>query len=287
MEFTLLRICIDNGQLAILELLLDSGADIGTNERLDGGLVGFGPPFFAANSSRHSMATRRKMVQLLIDHGADPQVSLGNHDAMSHAVKQADSQVGDLQREHGLAYGPHEMASSIGSTNCDRSSRRIQPFCANASVPSMQPPPGQGPTLLGSAIVKGNREMSVFLIEQGAPLDTVEGLGQTLLHLAARSADPELVRLLIARGADVDALDERNDTPLTDCIWNAPPQVISALIEAGANVNAQRSDGKTALHLAVSRTRPKIVQILLTSGADRRSSTRMAKQPPTSQTKRS
>jgi len=62
---------------------------------------------------------------------------------------------------------------------------------------------GHDATLLGLALQHGHREVAQFLIDSGAPLETVEELGQTLMHMAARGGNPYFVRLLAARGLDV------------------------------------------------------------------------------------
>ncbi len=105
--------------------------------------------------------------------------------------------------------------------------------------------PGQGPTLLGIALERGYREMALFLMESGAPIDVVENLGSTLLHKAARGGDPVLVRLLIAKGLDVDARDNYQDTPLGDVAGRDCCETVAALIEAGADVNARGMNQQT------------------------------------------
>lgn len=110
--------------------------------------------------------------------------------------------------------------------------------------------------------------MAIYLIDHGAPLDTIEGKGSTLLHRAARGGNPELIRLLLARGLDVNARDDYGDTPLTDSVWCTRPEAIDVLIEAGADVNAQGSNESTALHLAAGSGRANVVSKLLAAGAD-------------------
>jgi cytohesin len=125
--------------------------------------------------------------------------------------------------------------------------------------------PGQGPTLLGIALARGYREMAVYLMDAGAPLDGREWYDCTLLHEAAKGGDPELIRRLVARGLDVDAHDEDGRTPLQDAVAYGKVEAVAALIEAGADVNAGKG---SALRTAAQRQNIPIVQLLLAAGAD-------------------
>jgi ankyrin repeat protein len=176
-----------------------------------------------------------------------------------------DTQVGDLLREIGVPYGPREMAAFNRLDDLKRAVGE-QPDLVKERFRS--PFAGEGPTLLGIALEKGHRDMAKFLIEAGAPLDTVVYQNMTLLHMAARGGDPELIRLLVARGLDVHARDRYQDTPLRDIAWAGKPDAIAALLEAGADVNTRGMNDYTPLHTAVSNNRVEIVRMLLAAGAD-------------------
>ncbi len=208
--------CVTNGQIEMIELLLDFGADIERSERFASAFLGptlDGPPLFAACFCKQPAEVRTKMVRLLVARGANPRTQFAGHNAMDVAFKASDGQTGDLLREYGLPYGPREMAAfnrldelkAAVHESPELLQRRFRTHYA-----------GQGPTLLGIALRRGYREMSLFLIESGAPLDVVECIGATMLHEAARGGDPQLIRLLVEHGLDVNATDDWSDTPLCD-----------------------------------------------------------------------
>lgn len=263
-----LHFCADRGAFEMMELLIEFGADVEKVAPLPTPiLVDKGTPLLAAICCGESDELRLQMVRHLLEGGADPNADSGRN-AMDLAVHDADGALGDLLRKYGAAYGPRE-AVAFGRLGEVKTMVEENPgILAQRYRPTYAARPGQGPTLLGIALRNGDRPMSRFLIDQGAPLDVVEGLGGTLLHLAARGGNAELVRMLVARGLDANARDEYNDTPLTDCVATAPIEVVSALIDAGADINARRSDGRTALHLATSRNRTDVVERLLAAGAD-------------------
>jgi len=261
--------CTENGQIAMMKLLLDFGADVESVKRLHSDkVVLHGPPLYAAVGCNQPTEVRLEMIRLLIERGADPRSEVNHRNLMDIAVHDSDAQVGDLLREYGVPYGPREMAAFNRLDELKRALKENPEVLKDRFRPVWAARPGQGPTLLGVALREGHQEMAKFLIEAGAPLDTVEYRGQTPLHMAARGGDPELIRLLVARGLDVNARDEYQDTPLMDIAWQGKPAAIAALIEAGADVNTHGGNQRTPLHNAVANHRSEIVRMLLAAGAD-------------------
>ena len=265
---SLLRSCIDEGQVSLVELFLEFGADFERLEPLQESLVAAGPPLYAALSCRQPVEVRLEMVRMLISHGADVHKETGDRNLMDIAVHMSDAKIADYLVQHGLGYGPREMVA-LNRLEELQAFVAENPGCLRERFRPVYPSRrGQAPTLLGIAMSKGHRNIAMFLIKQGAPLDTVENYGQTLLHLAAQGGNPELLALLIDHGLDVNATDDYQDTPLIDCAWKDCPEAVSLLVNAGADVNARRVDGRTALHLAVSHQQLDVISILLAAGAD-------------------
>jgi cytohesin len=266
---SLLHIAVRNGHVAMMELLLDFGADVEHVAALPfDTVVMHGPPLYAAMGCHQPVEIRIAMIRLLVDRGADPRREVGSRNTMDVAVYDSDAQMADLLREYGVPYGPREMAAFHRLDELKRAVDENPDVLRKRYRPTYAARPGKGPTLLGVALARGHREMAEFLIESGAPLDTVEYLGQTPLHMAARGGDPELIRLLVARGLDVNARDDYDDTPLCDVAWRAKPAAVAALIEANADVNARGMNESTPLHHAVHYGRTEIVRLLLAAGAD-------------------
>lgn len=265
---TFLHFCAERGAIDMLELLLEFGADLEQSASLTPpNITVNGPPLLAAAGCSKPDGIRLHMIRVLLEHGADPNADLGRT-AMDIAVRDSDGALGDLLREHGAAYGPREAVAFNRLNEVALTVRENPAILGARHRPVYAARPGRDPTLLGMALSKGYHDLALYLIEQGAPLDTIEYHGSTLLHLAARGGDPQLVQLLVTRGPDVNARDEYQDTPLTESAWEAPLEVISTLINAGADVNARGMNGQTAFYNAVSRDRVEAVRLLLAAGAN-------------------
>lgn len=263
--------CIAKGQVEMMKLLLDFGADAeGTEGVRFIGPGGGGPPLFVALNCDQPPEVRCQMVRLLVAAGANPRRQEGRTNAMDVAVHRSDSQIGDLLREYGLPYGPREMAAfdrldELRQAVHDDPELVKQRFKSTWATSG----PNDNPTLLAIALRGGYREMSLFLIDAGAPLDTRQHLGHTLLHEAAVGGDAELIRLLVARGLDVNAVEDHfHDTPLEYAVGDDKREAVAALLEAGADVNHQDVSGRTFLHSAVFGKHVNILRMLLAAGAD-------------------
>lgn len=271
---SLLFTCISNGQIEIMELLLNYGADADRFEQSAAAPLGRRPfrgpippatPLFAAADCDQPFNVRRKMIQILVTGGANPKRPLSGHNMMDVAFEASDAPLGDLLREYGLPYGVREMAAfnrlNELKVEVEKDPQLLQRRFRDSYA-------GASPTLLGIALRRGYREMSLFLIEAGAPLDVLEHEGYTLLHQAALGGDPQLMRLLVERGLDVNATDRYSDTPLRDIAGRDNPRAVAALLELGADVDQQGINGYTPLHSAIQSGNVEIVRLLLAAGAD-------------------
>ena len=289
--------CIENGYLEMMALLLDYGADVEEDGRLE---LSHDPPLFVAVRCSLPTAIKIQMIRFLVERGANPrrafvgytdttpsrkkiyvrlpegpgQKEIPHLNLMDDAVATSDPRLGDFLRQYGLPYGPREMAAF---NRLDELKQAIHgnPGLLRERVKPAISLQGQHPTLLGIAVERGYREMAEFLIESGAPVDTIQfptvnlyGETTPLFFASWRRGDPEMIRMLAAHGADVNARDASNNTPLMDCASHASPETVRALLAVGAHVNALGIYDLTALHHAAQENRTETVRILLAAGAD-------------------
>jgi ankyrin repeat protein len=257
---------IARGQCETVQVLLDYGADVERSDmycprlrsqRPGGPLMALhrGPALFAAVDCDQPTSIKIQMIRILVEHGADIRCQVGDVDLMDLAALYGDGAIADLLGEHGLPYGPREMAACNRIEELQRAIQKSPSLLHERFEPTRvrwQVEDDQVSTLLGIALRKNYGDMARMLIEAGAPLDVLEQGGQTPLHIAARrQSDPKQARMLIEAGAPLDVRDDNGQTPLhIAATWSNDPELIRFLIAHGADVNAV--DDKQLTPLAAS-----------------------------------
>lgn len=126
----------------------------------------------------------------------------------------------------------------------------------------------RGSTPLARAVIEGNAETVVALLNAGADVNPLS-VGSTPLHKAALFEKVEAVTILLEAGADPNARSGGGDTPLHRAAGSGNVEILMALLKAGAVVNVKGFEGLTPLMYAVAEPkRAKVMRVLLDVGAD-------------------
>jgi beta-lactamase regulating signal transducer with metallopeptidase domain/ankyrin repeat protein len=121
---------------------------------------------------------------------------------------------------------------------------------------------------LVQAIVDGDRDSALALIDAGADVDRVVlGDGSPLI-VAARSGDLPLVNLLLDRGAQVDIAVRGDGSPLIVAAMSRNLEIMTTLVERGADVNGFVLGDETPLINAARAGSLDGVRYLVSRGAD-------------------
>ena len=114
---------------------------------------------------------------------------------------------------------------------------------------------GQGLTALHVALLAGNDDARMALLNSGASLEA-EAFGRTLLHRAAIGGDADVVQLLLDAGASPSPRAPDGGTALAAAAAEGHLDVCALLLHAGAEIDAANADGHTPLHAASSAAPP-------------------------------
>ena len=219
--------------------LLERGAD--PNYRRERGWI----PIHHAIARNNS----RAMLELLLEHGADPMVQEDGATAIERATRKGRADLLALFARRGFPIELRGVDRLIAACATDDASavREIQ----QREPQLVKELLAQGPTLLSEFAGTWNTAGVRQLLDLGVPVNALyAGDGyfdiaknSTALHVAAWQSRPDIVQLLIARGADVNATDGKGRTPLVlahkaqvDSYWSerATPEPERLLRAAGA-----------------------------------------------------
>jgi len=123
-------------------------------------------------------------------------------------------------------------------------------------------------TPLHLAAINGQREVVELLIAKAADLNARDNSGYTPLHVAVINGQKEIATLLISKGTDVNAKDIAGSTPLFNAVLRSSKEIAELLIAKGADANVKDDSGTTPLHCAADRGYKEIAELLITEGAD-------------------
>lgn len=125
-----------------------------------------------------------------------------------------------------------------------------------------------GYTPLLFAAAKGNEEIALYLVTEGANLDIKDKRGYTALHFAADKNQLELARLLLQKGAKADAVTSYQTTPLFNAIEKKNTEVAKLLVEYHADVNFKSPVFGCPIHRVVYSGSPELLDLLIASKAN-------------------
>ena len=146
---------------------------------------------------------------------------------------------------------------------------------ADSAEPPSSPAVAKSPVMSAEAFLmaagEGRIEDVKRALDSGISIEAAEpGRAHTALHHAAYNGHTATVLFLIQQGATLDSRDHEGKTPLIHACTGPFPETVQALIKAGADVNVKgTAEGFTPLMMAAGLDQLKSVQILLENGANK------------------
>jgi ankyrin repeat protein len=235
--FTLLQQAVRNGQMNIVKLLLDHGADV--HKRVKN-KYGSTPLMLAAFYGYNDI------VDLLIEKGANVNATAGEGKVIRSALTMA-------------AWRNHKETLKL----LVKHGAKVNIFAEGKLLSNP----------LNGSVYMGRIEMVKLLLSFGADINHIDNSGKTALFYAVINQHKDLVKLLLDHHADIRHIDKRNNTPLHMIyFWRRNDRhqkdILNMLIQKGGDINALNVNKSTALHYAAFNRLDGIVPILLAHGAE-------------------
>jgi ankyrin repeat protein len=231
-----------------LEVLLDYGADMNIQDRVNGET-----PLFSA--VRHSP----RCTQLLLEKNADIDIASNSgvtalRDAAIYPVYDSSLPLlieakADVNHQGTYGYTVAHWVCSVYLLQEDSGSLRLL-IESNADLEAKD---DLDRTPLFGSCKYGRIECLKVLIEAKADLNSVCVRGQTGFHVACENGHTECLRLLVENKAGLDFTDDGGETGLMYAVANHFSECVQVLIEAKADMNLKSDADSSALTLALVR----------------------------------
>ncbi len=255
----LLGIAAHNGHIAVVEALLNAGANKDASHQ-DGAT-----PLCIAACMGHIA-----VVEALVNAGANKDASdqsgttpLSIAACMGHiAVVEALLKAGankDASRQDGIT--PLYIAAHMGHIAVVKALLKAG---ANKDASRQD-----GITPLYIAAHMGHIAVVKALLNAEANTDASRQCGTTPLFIAAQKGHIAVVEALLNAEANKDASRQDGTTPLFIAAHMGHIAVVEALLKAGANKDASRQDGTTPIYIAAQNGHIAVVEALLKAGANK------------------
>jgi len=304
---TALQAAIEVGQVEIIQMLLNAGADVNALGCVALSLAAetyprqVVPILLAAGAdatTEHGSAAlvsvaeqgEVDLVRLLLAAGADVNYP-HERSALEAAISQGRDDVAEVLRSAGAyfyAYHSDSGDTALSTAVANDAIERVHKLLAAGARVNEYYPADTGPddvwvaNALPLAAERGNIRMVQLLLEAGAVIDAsaidlngegdIDELGTTALLSAIRKGKDELVNILINAGANVNARPQPFGgwTALQAAAKRGNIELVQFLLEAGAELNApaHTDRGRTALQAAATEGHIEIVRLLLEARVD-------------------
>jgi ankyrin repeat protein len=125
-----------------------------------------------------------------------------------------------------------------------------------------------GLTALHIAASRGHSSVVWLLLENGANPSQVDNNGRTALHCAITEGRKTVAQLLIRKDESlIHATDDEKGTALHVAASGGDLPIVELLLDSGAEINVRDREGYTPLHRAVSQQHEGVVSCLVRRGA--------------------
>ncbi|KAI4109132.1 MAG: hypothetical protein LQ339_001938, partial [Xanthoria mediterranea] len=236
----------------ILEALMVAGANV--DELVPPERRSRYPAKWSRNSTALSAAASKQQydaVQLLLKHGANPNLIVGNYGTALHRASQSPgaSAIIELLIAHGA------------DVNLDAEPSMVEDYEDNYGCI----------TALQCAAEGGDVAAIRLLVANGARLhvERDDSYFKSALHAAAYFGNINNMNVLLELGSDVDLRGGTSGTCLQAAAITGRTGAMAILLDAGADINEHHVGGYgSALIAAITNTKHKAVELLLARGAN-------------------
>ncbi|HUV64343.1 MAG TPA: ankyrin repeat domain-containing protein [Sedimentisphaerales bacterium] len=242
---------VQSGNEDIVEFFLLNGADVNVRN----GWQEETPLHLAA-----ALKDASKMIELLIDKGADPNAKNWKGDTpLQYAAHYDHKKIVELLLQKGGDITNLHIATYMGDLS------RAEAFIKEGV--DINARDGHGCAPLHYAVRERQKQVMELLVARGADLDVKNWEGKTPFTVAVERGHKDVAELLANKGANVSSADNEGSTPLHRAVQDDQRDMVTFLIDKGTDVNAKDGEGQSVLDIALNQNRKETVELLLAEDA--------------------
>jgi ankyrin repeat protein len=251
-QTTALMHAVIESDARMVKLLLNSGAEVNAKNALD-------------STALMYAATNLEETRLLLDWGADAKVTAKRGATPMSVAATAFGSTPVLKLLAAKGAEPEDRLMTLAASKADLEAIRyllgIGVRAGNATG-----------TTLAAAIAARCEECVRLLVEKGAPASAVRAVGGGLLQETVKRAMPELSQFLLDHGAPLETREREGFTLLMQAVFSAEPaadreRMVEWLLAKGVDPNAANERGETPYQLAARMGSTSIMERLVRAGA--------------------
>jgi len=198
-----------------------------------------GAVLFKFNITNLTFEDNQKIIELLINKGADLNLQNNNKDtALLYSSKNGYKDIAELLINKGADL-------NLQDNNKD--------------------------TALLYSLKNGYKDIAELLIDKGADLNLQDNNKDTALLISLKNGYKDIAKLIIEKGSGLNQQDNNKDTALLISLKNGYKDIAELLIDKGADLNLQDNNKEPALFHAVRNSNDNIdiVKLLIEKGSDK------------------
>ncbi|CAI7577762.1 unnamed protein product [Penicillium glandicola] len=221
----------------------------------------------AFNDACYEKVVNEKVVQILIDHGADVNARAQFGTVLQTASISGHEKVVQILIDHGADVNARGYyGNALQAAILEGRTKVVQILLDHDA--DVNAPEGPYGTALQAAAMHGCTKVVQILLDHSADVNAPEGPHSTALQAAALYGRTKVVHILLDHSADVNAPGHRYGTALQAAALEGHTKIVQILLDHSADANAPGGIYDTPLQAAIDRGHGEVVQILLDNGAE-------------------
>ncbi len=221
---------ISSGNLKVIKILLDSGADVNAVCQICYGQTAIQTAIEYSNFD---------LFNYLIQNGAELKVHNNFNRTLLHSVAHTQNiEAAKLLIAKGLDLNAQDKDGATpliyAASNGDFEMFKL--LISNGAI--LMAKEFDGSDVLMSAVENSNLDLVNFILDKGFDINQKNNNDDTPIIIASYSKQPKVVELLVSKGANINQTNSKGETALLWAIWNNDVETAKILIAKGADLNS-------------------------------------------------